>query len=170
MDDADRSEPRLAAMAGAAERAAIRRATLRAQRAVEDLDAETAQALIDLYTQAADDIAARLAVHAGGDDTLTLAELRSALTQIEARLAELARTRDGLLMDSIERAAALGAEAVAGGVATAATMRISHEALAFIQTFIAEDGLQLSDRIWRLDRQARDRGVNAIEDHRVGKK
>lgn len=150
-------------MAGAAERAAIRRATLRAQRAVEDLDAETAQALIDLYTQTADDIAARLMVHAGADDTLTLAELRSALTQIEARLAELARARDGLLMESLERAATWGAEAAAGGVATAATMRVSHEALAFIQTFVAEDGLQLSDRLWRLDRGARDRVVNAIE-------
>lgn len=42
-------------------------------------------------------------------------------------------------------------------------MRINHEALQFVRTFVAEDGLQLSDRIWRLDRHARDVVTNAIE-------
>jgi hypothetical protein len=42
-------------------------------------------------------------------------------------------------------------------------MRVSNEALNFVRNFVAADGLQLSDRIWRLDRHARDLVVNQIE-------
>lgn len=41
--------------------------------------------------------------------------------------------------------------------------RISNDAVQFVQTFVAADGLQLSDRLWRVDRHARDIVGNAIE-------
>lgn len=50
-----------------------------------------------------------------------------------------------------------------GVLTSAAAMAINHDALQFVRTFVAADGLQLSDRIWRLDRHARDVVVNAIE-------
>lgn len=46
---------------------------------------------------------------------------------------------------------------------SSAAMRITDESIRFVRTLIAEDGLQLSDRIWRLDRHARDVATNAIE-------
>lgn len=156
-------------------RAAIKRATAIAQQAVEGLDADMAQALIDLYQAAAADIAARIRSHAGGDDTVALQELRSLLGQVQDILQELTAERDHLLSTALQDAAEWGARPYTGAVAagvpvtevavasSAAALQVSREALRFVQTFVAEDGLQLSDRIWRIDRSGRDRIVNALE-------
>lgn len=151
-------------------RAHIKRATHLAQRAVQRLDAETAQALIDLYTDQAAAIQTRIAAHAGPDGNVALQELRSLLDQVEGVLRGLVAERDALLKEALGLAAEYGARPVLGAVldtgavvSTAASMAVSTGALHFVQTFIAEDGLQLSDRIWRLDRGARDKIVNAME-------
>lgn len=151
-------------------KAAIKRATGLAQRAVESLDAETAQALIDLYRQQAADIGARISAHAVDAGNVALAELRSLLEQIGEILDRLRTARDDLLEQALRAAAEYGARPVLGTVtasgavvSSAASMRVAEDALRFAQTFVAEDGLQLSDRIWRLDRAARDRVVNAVE-------
>jgi hypothetical protein len=149
--------------------AAIRRATVAAHRDVEQLDAEALKALEAVYREAAADIAARVDAHAGPDGNLALRELRSALAQVEARLRELGEARDALLHSNLARAADLGVRpylAAATGhavVSNGAGMLIANEALQFVRTFVAADGLQLSDRIWRIDRGARDAVVNAIE-------
>jgi hypothetical protein len=39
---------------------------------------------------------------------------------------------------------------------SAAAMRVSQDAVRFVQTFTAADGLQLSDRLWRLDQGAKE--------------
>ncbi len=150
--------------------AQIRRATGIAHRAVESLDADAAQALIDLYRAQADDIAARIRAHAGPDDNLALQELRSLLGQVEGILQRLSAERDALLNQALAQAADYGARPVLGTVldtgvvvASAASMKVAQDALFFVQTFMAEDGLQLSDRIWRLDRGARDAVANALE-------
>lgn len=141
----------------------IKRATLAAQREIEQLDAEALRQLEAAYRQAADDIAARIQAHAGADDNLALEEMRSVLDQVEARLRQLSERRNALVNVAIERAAETGTEPFFGTVRSVAAMRVSDEALRFVRNFIAEDGLQLSDRIWRIDRGARDRVVNAIE-------
>lgn len=151
-------------------RAQIKRSTLIAQRAIESLDAETQQALIDLYRSQADDIAARIRAHAGPDDNLTLQELRSLLDQVEGILRRLTAERDALLAEGLAKVADYGARPVLGAVldsgvvvSSPASMQVSEKALEFVRRFVAADGLQLSDRIWRLDRGARDAVVNAIE-------
>jgi hypothetical protein len=145
--------------------ATIKRATLAAHRAVEALDREALDELQAVYRRAAADIASRIAQHAGADGNLALAELRSALAQVEGELARLSALRDQLLQTSLQRAANLGLQPLTGSgtLSADAGMRIATEALEFVRTFVAEDGLQLSDRIWRLDRGARDRVVNGIE-------
>lgn len=150
--------------------AQIRRATSIAHRAVERLDAETAQALIDLYRAQADDIAGRIRRHAGPDDNLALQELRSLLDQVEGILRHLSAERDALLTEALAKAADYGARPALGMVAetgavvtTAASMRVAQDALFFVQTFVAQDGLQLSDRLWRIDRGAKDALFNALE-------
>lgn len=150
--------------------AQIKRATAIGHRAVESLDAETQQALIDLYRQQADEIRARIEAHAGADGNLALQELRQLLDQVEGILRRLSAERDAMLGEALAKAADYGARPVLGAVldtgvvvSTAASMRVSEDALRFVQTFVAEDGLQLSDRIWRIDRGARDRIINALE-------
>lgn len=156
-------------------KANIKRATLIAQRAIERLDADTAQALTALYRRQAEEIAARIRAVASGGDTVALQEMRSLLDQVNEILRNLATQRDQMLAEALTSAARAGAmpftAAVAAGVPAAqvavmgdaAAMTISQQALRFVQTFIAEDGLQLSDRVWRIDRGARDRVINALE-------
>lgn len=150
--------------------AQIKRATLQAQRAVESLDAEVAQALIDLYKAQAEDIANRIKAASHGSDTITLQELRSLLNQVQGILDQLTQQRDALLNESLGKAAEYGSRPFLGEisssgalVSSSASMKVGQTALKFVQTFIAEDGLQLSDRIWRIDRGARDKIVNALE-------
>jgi hypothetical protein len=151
-------------------RAQIRRATLAAHREIERLDAETLATLAELYADEAAAIAARIRAHAGPGDSVALQELRSLLNQVEGILRRLTTARDALLEPALETAAGLGADAILGAMApsgqvlrTAASMRVSESAVRFVQEFVAADGLTLSDRLWRMDRGARDAVVNAIE-------
>lgn len=153
--------------------AAIKRATFQAHRAVEKLDARALKDLQALYKQAAGEITDQIALHAGADGNLALQELQSALAQLNGILKQLGEQRDALLQGSLESAADLGVKPYGGAMGAtgavtavltpAAGMQVANDALNFVRTFVAADGLQLSDRIWRLDRGARDVVVNAIE-------
>ena len=44
-----------------------------------------------------------------------------------------------------------------------ATSRVSQDAVRFVRNFIARDGLQLSDRIFRIDRAARENIISTLE-------
>jgi hypothetical protein len=145
--------------------AAIKRATKTAQRAMDELDAETLADLEKLYRQAAADISSRIARYSGPDGNVSIAELKSVLAQVESRISELSAARDALLRDSLISSAEFGTNPFTdtASMSEMAAMRINNEAVRFVHTFIGADGLQLSDRIWRLDRHARDAVVNAIE-------
>lgn len=144
------------------ERAAIRRATLLAQRAVTSLDAAGRAELVRAYRVAAQDLRQVIAAYAGPDDAVRLAQLRDLLGQVEARLGTLARTRDAVLAEGLGRAAEYGARVFAVDDALA-MMQVSETAVRLVQAFVAADGLQLSDRLWRLDRHAREAVAGAIE-------
>ncbi|MDD2664365.1 MAG: hypothetical protein PHD19_11495 [Dechloromonas sp.] len=144
--------------------AAIRRAMREAQRELIDLDEEAAAALMRLYRWAAESIAQEIFLRADGDGTLALAQLADLRRQIEARLAQLEAGRNTLLNEALGQAARIGGETfVQAGVVPAASMRLPEEALRFVRGLVAADGLQLSDRLWRIDRGARDAVVNALE-------
>ncbi|HQS59986.1 MAG: hypothetical protein B7Y56_03510 [Gallionellales bacterium 35-53-114] len=145
--------------------AAIKRATIAAQRKVVELDADALKELQQIYQQAADDITQRIEAYAGADGNIALQELQSVLAQVRDKLTQLADRRNALLNQSLGSSVDLGVVPLTGeGVLTSgAAMQINHEALNFVRNFIAEDGLQLSDRIWRLDRHALDLVTNSIE-------
>lgn len=145
--------------------ATIKRATAVAQRAMDALDSSSLNELKALYEQAAADIRDRIKVHAGADDNLALQELQSLLAQVNGRLNTLAQSRDAMLDGKMAEAADLGVRPFADSpsINVAAAMRINDEAVRFVRSFVAEDGLQLSDRIWRLDRHAREVVTGAIE-------
>jgi len=156
-------------MPSTAEAAAIRRATFAAHKDIEQLDAAALQDLQRIYRQAAADLTDRIQSHAGPDGNLALQEMRSALAQVEGRLRDLGQARDAMLEGNLVKAAQLGtrpftaAAGVEAVVSTPGSMAIANEALTFVRNFIAADGLQLSDRLWRLDRGTRDAIVNTIE-------
>lgn len=143
--------------------ATIRRATLAAHRQVEQLDAQALRDVRALYQQAADHIARQLANHAGPDGNLTVAQLRATLDQIQAILRALETARDVLLDATLRAGIQTGIAPFAATVGSGEVFRIAQEAVRQVRAFVAEDGLQLSDRLWRNSRQARDQIVNAIE-------
>lgn len=143
--------------------AAIKRATLAAQREMDRLDDRALKELQALYEQAAADLQAQIAAHAGADDNVALQDMQNLLGQVNARLDELSQLRDEALDVGLRQAASLGIAPVSATIDGVATMRVSDEALRFVRSFVAEDGLQLSDRIWRLDRHAREAVASAIE-------
>lgn len=145
------------------EQAAIRRATRQAWAAVKSLDAAGRRELARAYREAAEDVRRIIAGHAGADDSVALTELRSVLAQIEARLAALERLRNGLLDEGLAKAADYGARVFEGGVRSSAAQVVSEGALRAVQAFVAADGLQLSDRLWRIDRGAREAVTRAVE-------
>lgn len=144
--------------------ALIRRGTEIAQKAMGKLD-DTGQAeLVRIYREAAQEIAQAINNHAGADGSVGLAQLRDLLNQVEGRLAELGEARDRVIGDGLRTAAELGAQPyLRTDVGVEVLMRVPDEALRFVRSFVAADGLQLSDRLWRIDRGARDAVVNSIE-------
>lgn len=148
----------------------IRAATLRAHRAVERLDKATLAELIAVYRDAAAAIAEQIKLAGGFRDLIEYTQLQSLRAQVDRILTDLETQRNAMLDRSLNRAAQLGAApwdpyAVAQNVETpisAAAMRVSQQAVRFVTTFIAKDGLQLSDRLWRIDNAARQTIANAI--------
>lgn len=153
----------------AATRAAIKRASQQARNAMQDLDSETVDALVAMYADAADQVRAAIRGRVDGSDTVPMNHLRELLRQIEDVIDGLGVRRDALLESGLTEAAALGARpytlpgvgAVGATQAqavltSAAAMQVSTEAVAFVQSFTAADGLRLSDRLWRLDQGAKE--------------
>jgi hypothetical protein len=158
----------------AATRAAIKRASQQARNAMQQLDRQTVDGLVGLYTEAANEVRASIRAHVDASDTVPVSQLRHLLRQIEDVLDDLGTKRDALLVQGLESAAAMGvkpytlpdvgATGIAGQATldSAAAMRISQEAVRFVQEFAAADGLRLSDRLWRLNQGAKETMARAI--------
>lgn len=117
-----------------------------------------------IYRQAADDIEREIRNAAGTDNNLRIETLQTLLDKIRNRLQGLSASRDELLRTSMKKAARIGVspfQEVPGISEDLAN--ISHDAVKFVQTFVAEDGLQLSDRLWRVNRGAREAVAGAVE-------
>lgn len=158
----------------AATRAAIKRASQQARNAMRDLDKATAEELLALYQDAADEVRAAIHSRAGAQDMVPLSALRDLLRQIEDVVDALGQRRDALLLQGMDDAAGLGVRpyTLQGVLATgrtaqatldsAAAIRVSEEAVTFVRAFTAADGLRLSDRLWRLDQGAKEVLARAI--------
>jgi hypothetical protein len=149
-------------------RAAIKRASQQARNAMRELDAAVLEQLLALYTDAADEVRATILHLVDGSDTVPVANLRGLLRQIDDVVDALALKRNELLVQSVDQAAALGvrpytlpgvsATGVAGQAVleSGAAMKIHQEAVRFVQSFSAADGLTLSNRLWRLNQGAKE--------------
>lgn len=144
-------------------RTAIREATRQAQERMNKLDGEVLADLDAIYRQAAEDLRGAIRSYADRDNTLRTEVLQDLLGQVEKRLDRLAEAQGTLLDESLPQAAELGAQPFAAAATGAAAPRISDEAVRFVRAFTAADGLQLSDRIWRINQGAKEAATKAIE-------
>lgn len=148
-----------------ARKAAIRRAAQQARRRLENVDEESQARLAALYRSAADDLRRQIREYADGEGNLRTEVLDSLLRQVEQRLEGLTGQVSQTLTESLQQAAELGAgpwAAEAGRMGLTAT-RLATDAARFVQEFQAADGLQLSDRLWRLERGGKEVIGQAIQ-------
>ncbi|MGE0487296.1 MAG: hypothetical protein AB7Q81_24290 [Gammaproteobacteria bacterium] len=146
-------------------RAAIKRASKAGRGAMRTLDRQALGELAELYQGARDDLEAAIAEYAGRDATLRLEVMQDLLGQVRARLDALGKARDQALDEHLGEAADIGVRPFEGEAAILgrSLTQVADNALRFVRTFVAEDGLQLSDRLWRLDAGARQAVTRAIE-------
>ena len=163
-------------------RSAIKRASQQARNAMQYLDEDMVRALLVIYADAAAEVRGAIRAKVDGSDTVPVSHLRDLLRQVEEIIDQLGQRRDDLLLQGLGEAAALGVRpytlpgaagvGAVGGVAqagqaqaaltSAAAMRVSQDAVAFVQSFTAADGLALSNRLWRLNQGAKEVLTRAI--------
>ncbi|MCV2349300.1 hypothetical protein [Paucibacter sp. Y2R2-4] len=164
--------------------AAIRRASSAAQAGMQTLDERMVEDLRRIYTDAAQQVRAAIEGAAAGAARVKLDQLRGLLERIDHVLDALASARTQLIIDALREAAGLGVEPLteegmraAGGHAGLDAMgHAPHGVLSrmqaleqvdaavlFTRNFRAADGLNLSDRLWRVDRGAREAIHRGIE-------
>lgn len=147
--------------------AAIKRASRQAQAAMRELDADSLDALIQIYQDAADQMRAAIRSQVDASDTVPMQNYRSLMQQVDDIITSLGQERDALLRRQIDEAATLGVRpytaqgvGLVGGTQavldSAGAQRVHQAAVRFVLEFTAADGLQLSDRVWRLDQGARE--------------
>lgn len=141
--------------------ARIKRASAQARDHMDALDAQVMDELARLYQQAASDLQEAIKSYADPRGSLRLEVMKDLLLQATTRLAQLESTRNTLLNAGLTSAALIGGAPMVG--ITGSLMQISNEAVRFVRAFVAADGLQLSDRLWRLDQGAREAVARAIQ-------
>lgn len=147
-----------------ARKAAIKRASRAARTRMNALDREAIKDLERIYRDAAAGLNDAIQGYADSGGSLRLEVLQDLRAQIDARLLALSQTRDALLATNMAEAGRLGVEPFAGAAEVAGQLTaLADEAVRFARTFVAEDGLQLSDRLWRIDNGARQAVTRAVE-------
>lgn len=145
-------------------KATIKRASARARADMNRLDRDYLEALDRLYRDAAERIKSVIQGFADGQGVLRLEVLQRLQVQIDLRLRDLAVQRNQMLDRGLQAAAGLGVEPFSAAPEVSGLLSgLSDEAVRFVKNFIDKDGLQLSDRLWRLDRGAIDGVRRAVE-------
>jgi len=146
-----------------AAQAAIHRASTSARANMNRYDRSTLTNLQQVYQQAAHEIQSSINAFSGSDGHLGLTVLNDLKNQVNSVLDQLDRNSLQLLNGGLNEAAALGVNTFQSVIDSNSLTRVSTEAVQFVQNFRAADGLQLSDRIWRVSDHAHQVVGNAIE-------
>lgn len=136
-------------------KAKIKRASQRARSAIKKLDKSVAQDLLEVYAIAREQLQTTIQQHAGNDGLVSLVVMRDIVDQIDQIIDTLAVQRDNLLGSALGRGARIGTGVFEDAIRASRIQAISDDAVRFVQHFVADDGLQLSSRLWRNTEQAR---------------
>lgn len=137
-------------------KAAIRRAMAGARADLETLDAASRAEVEAMYRNAVADLSRQLDEYTDDAGNLRAEVLARMLGRATERIDQLGTARNAALTRSILAGAALGAAPWAQDAGVGIDIgSLAEDAARFVRNFVARDGLQLSDRLWRLDRGAR---------------
>lgn len=131
----------------------IRRATLESVKNRNQLINSSNAQTLAIYENVTAEIQKKISA-AGVSGRVELNHLQALLSDVNGQLRKLEQLRDGLLYRQIDEAVLLGASPF-----KTSTFAINHQAAAFVREFVGADGLQLSDRLWR---------VNQLTSQRLG--
>lgn len=154
---------RLAENERTARRARIKRGSALGRAALRREEREVRRRLQTLYEQARAEIEQTIIERGDQLGILRLGVLQDLRAQLDASIDRLGRRRDQLLDEALARAIAIGVGPFSADLPAASLGRISDQILLFMHSYIEADGLQLSDRLWRLDQHARESVGRAVE-------
>lgn len=135
-------------------KATIKRASARARTLMNRFDRESLKELDLIYRRAINDIQLTIHQYADSAGSVRLEALQQLLNQSENRLSQLTSARNELLRTGQSQAGQIAGQAFSGTIPEGYITRAANGALEHVRSFIAADGLQLSDRLWRLDNHA----------------
>jgi len=146
-----------------AQNATIRRASWRAQSLANQLDARMLTELEAIYRAVLVDIQMQLSNHAGINSVVGINNLQRIMNGVRFQLGLLSDQQAALLNAGMLQNAEIAANVFANVVDRQAVLSVTSDAVRTAQNFIASDGLQLSDRLWRIDNQATEKLGLAVQ-------
>ncbi|MCR8922652.1 hypothetical protein NO559_07710 [Dasania sp. GY-MA-18] len=146
-----------------ATKAKIKRATQAAQAQTTIADGAALNDLKNIYQRAVDELRAKVNSYADGSGSVRLTAMRNLLADSERILKQLRQAQDTALFERMEEVAALGVDPFAEQLGVRRVSAAAKEAVKVARNFVAADGLQLSDRLWRVNNSAKEAVGRAIQ-------
>lgn len=136
-------------------------ATEKAQAKMGVVEKKHLDSVISVYEKAADDMKKAVRDIGTSGQPLTLGQQPPLLQQIDKIISVLKQKRDQVIVSGLETSA----------ITAAQSMPLNHQAIQsvavksvdFVQNFVAEDGLQLSSRLWRVDKETKETLARTIQ-------
>lgn len=140
----------------------IRRATRQARGELNTLTEEEVKRLRGSFQRASQEIQQQIDARTARG-RVELSDLRELKGRVEGVLTALSSGNAAQLSSAMSRAVQIGSSPFAGFVNASSLAGASDDALRFVQTYVAADGLQLSDRLWGNSRELRNTITQRLE-------
>lgn len=144
-------------------KAIIRRAMQAAEQATNQLDAQAMQELATLYQGVLVEIQFHITNSADELGQVRLSQLHTLTRQIEDILNQVHQQQSQMVGSYIVEAAKNGGNTFSTSIAATKISKSIDAAVLATRTMKQKDGLQLSDRLWRVHRHAKEELTNAVE-------
>jgi hypothetical protein len=144
----------------------IRRGQKAAARNMSRQLEQQAAELRQTYQAALNDIHTELSALTDSEGMIPIERLEQAERIADTRLRTLGRQTEALIDAGLNRSVSIGIGPWEG-IEDIAPQQIAQNTAQFVREFRDENGLQLSDRLWRVNRGARETVIDAIEDNIV---
>ncbi|SIO94645.1 hypothetical protein [Vibrio spartinae] len=144
-------------------KAVIRRAMNAAERATNELDAQAMSELGQLYTSALTEIQQLIEHSADELGRVRLTQLNQLTYQVQSILQQLSESQSHAVDNYLVTAAQNGAHTFSTSIAAEQISTAIDDALLAVRTMTQNDGLQLSERLWRVNRHAKEVITGSIE-------
>jgi len=144
-------------------KAAIKRASKAARAQANQLDTDALAHLTRLYANARSQIETDIQAAAQGGHRIKLAQLGLLKQKLTRALDTLATTQQDAIDHYIRTGAIGGAQPFSAFLDTEKINRVIDNSVLTVRTFTHHDGLQLSDRLWRINSGANQAVINQVE-------